>query len=174
MVLLPISLLPALCGAQDSTWVLVSNSTAQCEWLLPQPPTILDTLNVEMYALSVDSTLGVTVHVIENAMPDTASLSLFGQALAVEGDTLRAMAHVMITASAARLLAISDTTIQTVPVLDFAIGHPTDGLGKEEVSFLRLIYRDRKFLCFAVSAPEERTGDAHSLRIAVWNSIVLL
>ncbi len=85
---------------------------------MPAPPTVVDTLGVRMYSLELDSSKAVSVHFMQGIMPDTISGSLFKAAFDVEGDTLRAMAQVMLAVSYGELLAISASVINDIPYLD--------------------------------------------------------
>ncbi len=168
-----LALLPLWGMAQDSTWVPVSHPAAGCSWQMPGQPAMLDTLQVRMYALDLDSTLGVAVHFILDVSPDTLATGLFQAALDVEQDTLRAMAQVMLLVSGAELQAITDTTIGSIPALDLTMATPAGDGAEDQVTRLRLIYHDRRLMSFGVIAPKSRSLHAIALGNALHGTIQL-
>lgn len=137
------------CRAQDSTWVNLSYPEFGCSWQMPGQPTILDTLNVRMYALELDSGMAITLHFIKDVVPDTSSGSLYQAAFDVEGDTLRAMAQVMLGVSQGELLAISDSEIQGVPYLDILYERVDQEFSA--IMDVRLYYWKQRFISFGFS-----------------------
>jgi hypothetical protein len=166
-------LLPMLSMAQDSTWVPVSHPAAGCSWLMPGEPSMFDTLQVRMYNLEVDSTLGITVHFILGVSPDTVSYGLFKAAWDVEHDTLRAMAQVLLFASGSELLSVTDTTLGVIPVLDLTMATPAEGEPEDQMTRLRLIYHHRRFMTFGVTAPKDRSLEVISLGNALHGTIAI-
>jgi hypothetical protein len=164
-------LLPIWSMAQDSTWVPVYHPAAGCSWLMPGQPSMIDTLQVRMYSLEMDSTLGIAVHFVLGVSPDTAAAGIFKAAWEVEQDTLRAMAQVMLFVSGAELLAIADTTVGAVPALDLTMETSTEGEPEDQVTRLRLIYHDRRFMTFGVTAPKDRSLDVIALGNALHGTI---
>lgn len=161
-----------LCGlAQDSTWVPVTYPAANCSWLMPGQPNLLDTLHVRMYSLEMDSTKSIAIHFVLEVLPDTSDGSLFDSAMAVEQDSLRAMAQVLLYVSGADLQAINDTSVGDVPALDMTYATPAASDPKGQVTRLRLIYHDRRFMTFAASAPKNRSTEVIALANAMCGTI---
>jgi hypothetical protein len=146
--------------AQDSTWVHVSYTAYGCTWQMPGTPTMLDTLGVRMYSLELDSGMAIAVHFIEDVLPDTSMGSLYKAAFDVEGDTLRAMAQVMLAVSLGELLAIADTVVNGVPSLDlsFAVQEYEDA--EPQLMHTRLYYWNRRFITFSVTAANRHASES--------------
>lgn len=157
--------------AQDSTWVHVSYPAYDCSWQMPDTPTMLDTLGVRMYALELDSSMAISVHFIQDVFPDTTLGSLYQAAFDVEGDTLRAMAQVMLAVSYGELLAIADTVASAIPALDLTIKLPVEGVLEHQVIQLRIMFYARRFMTFAVAGPETRSHDVVDLGNALHGTI---
>lgn len=138
--------------AQDSSWVELGYPAYGCTWQMPGQPTMVDTLGVRMYALELDSSLAITVHFIQEVLPDTSAGSLYQAAFDVEGDTLRAMAQVMLAISYGDLLAIADPVIQGVPYLDLSFGLQEHEEEEPRLVHTRLYYWNRRFITFSVTA----------------------
>lgn len=159
------------CSAQDSTWVSLSYPEFGCSWQMPAQPTIPDTLNVRIYALELDSGMAITVHFIKDVLPDTSAGSLYQAAFDVEGDTLRAMAQVMLGVSQGELLAIADSATQGIPYLDIALA-----LVQQEFNALldfRLFYWKQRFISFCVSGSVAQRATVRNLASIITNQIQL-
>jgi len=139
--------------AQDSSWVHVSYPAYDCSWQMPGAPTMLDTLGVRMYSLELDSSMAIAVHFIQDVLPDTTLGSLYQAAFDVEGDTLRAMAQVMLAVSYGELLAIADTVVNGVAHLDLAFAVQEQEDAEPQLLHARLYYWNRRFITFSVTAP---------------------
>ena len=114
---------------------------------------MLDTLGVRMYSLELDSSMAIAVHFIKGVLPDTTFGSLYQAAFDVEGDTLRAMAQVMLAVSYGELLAIADTVVNGVPSLDLAFAVQEQEDAEPQLLHARLYYWNRRFITFSVTAP---------------------
>lgn len=157
--------------AQDSSWVHVSYPAYDCSWQMPGAPTMLDTLGVRMYSLELDSNMAIAVHFMQDVMPDTTLGSLYQAAFDVEGDTLRAMAQVMLFLTGSELLAITDTTIGEVSALDLTFGTPVEAEPVEQLTRFRIIFHERKFMTFTVTGPKFRSLDVIALGNALCDTI---
>ena len=120
--------------------------------VMPNTPTMLDTLGVRLYALELDSSMAIAVHFIQDVLPDTTLGSLYQSAFDVEGDTLRAMAQVMLAVSYGELLAIADTVVNGVPHLDLAFAVQEQEDAEPQLLHARLYYWNRRFITFSVTA----------------------
>ena len=152
ILLAPSMLALFMASAQDSTWVHVSYPAYDCSWQMPDTPTMLDTLGVRMYSLELDSTMAITVHFIQDVLPDTTLGSLYQAAYDVEGDTLRAMAQVMLVLSYGELLAIADTVVNGVPSLDLSFAVQEHEEAEPQLIHARLYYWKQRFITFSVTA----------------------
>lgn len=113
---------------------------------------MLDTLGVRMYSLELDSGMAIAVHFIQDVLPDTAFGSLYQAAFDVEGDTLRAMAQVMLAVSFGELLAITDTVVNGVPSLDLSFAVQEHEEVVPQLMHARLYFWNRRFITFSVTA----------------------
>jgi len=166
--------LAVLCRAQDSTWVSLSYPEFGCTWQMPAQPTILDTLNVRMYALELDSGMAITVHFIKDVVPDTTAGSLYQAAFDVEGDTLRAMAQVMLATSNGQLVAISDSIMNGVPFLDLSMAMQEHVEIEPQLMHLRLYCWKGRFSSFGVTAANRHSTALLSLAVALRTTISIV
>src|ERR1700733_8715230 len=115
IILIPTIILfcPLKSDAQIST---ISSSPWQTEFILaenvtfnvPTSPLILDTLNTQMYSVSVDSLLGLNVHILDSAQFQ-ANDSLVAAALQQQNnDTLRAIASLALLTTNSELTEIEN------------------------------------------------------------------
>lgn len=161
------------CYAQDSTWVSLSYPEFDCSWQMPSQPTVLDTLNVRMYALELDSGMAITVHFIQDVVPDTSAGSLYQAAFDVEGDTLRAMAQVMLATSNGALLSIADTSNGVWPALDMALGTLHEP-AQESLTVIRMYYYQRRFITAGLHVPKNRELEGLAMMSALRSTFQLL
>lgn len=161
------------CYAQDSSWVSLSYPEFGFAWQMPAQPTILDTLNVRMYALELDSGMAVTVHFIKDVLPDTSAGSLYQAAFDVEGDTLRAMAQVMLATANGALLSIADTSNGAWPALDMVFGIMQEP-AEESLTIIRMYYYQRRFITAGLHVPKNRELEGLAIMSALRSTIQLL
>jgi len=164
-------LLPQLLCGQNNTWTTLSYPQAGCAWQMPSAPSYLDSLGVRMYSLELDTAVGITVHFVLDMAPDITADGPFMAAFDVEGDTLRAMAQLMLLTSGAELVAISDTLLGAVAVLDMVTSTPLDLDGNATISRLRLVYDHKRFMSFLVLGPSTRSSEIQSYAAGMNSSL---
>jgi len=154
LILLLIFLSTTFVKAQ--TWVPVINTVSNYSFSLPSSPLVVDSMPLKFYAYKLDSLIAFQVHQMNNAVLDstlndenTVLRSAIDQ---TSGDTLRAIAKMIVLISGADLLSVEDVSLSSGrKALDIGIQFsnlPPDG---HKVTYIRLFYSQKIFLTFTIT-----------------------
>lgn len=145
----------AATGFSQSGWYQWSDSATQSSFKFPVTPIITDTLHTRMYNGSVDSLLGIQVHLFDSAYFD-ASEPLLAEALSANiGDTLRAIAQLALFATHADLLALEDIVINDRAGLELGMEYPELQSNIPTLTFMRYFILGNQFLCFSITGSKD-------------------
>jgi hypothetical protein len=158
------------------TWVPVTNSVSSYSFSLPGSPLVVDSMPLKFYAYKLDSLIAFQVHEMDNAVLDstlndenTVLRSAIDQ---TSGDTLRAIAKMILLISGADLLSVEDVNLSSGrKALDLGLQYsnlPPDG---HKVTYIRLFYSKKVFLTFTVTGVTDDLVRFMNYKTQFFNSI---
>ncbi len=168
-------LLLLLCGAatgfSQSGWYQWSDSATQSSFKFPVTPIITDTLHTTMYNGSVDSLLGIQVHLFDSACFD-ATEPLLAQALSANsGDTLRAIAQLALLTTQATLFALADVLTDDRSGLELGLEFSELQSNIPTLTFMRYFILGNRFLCFSITGSKDDLPRFLSYKETFFNAI---
>jgi len=134
---------------QINEWVRVTDINTQTEFSMPANPQRVDTLSTTLYATPIDSTEALQVHIFNNAYFDSNNL-LFSNALIQEsGDTLRAVAKLMVLLSNSEVISMNEIYTNGHRGLELGIKYLTLQNNTPYSSFIRYYLDKNNFISFS-------------------------
>lgn len=159
----------SLQGAAQS-WTGHSELLAGVTFDLPDGAQVYDSLHIRMYAVSVDSILGLQVHLFDSAYFNEGN-ELLEEALAQEGDTLRAIASLMLLATNSELVELEEVDVSGRNGLDVGLDYLTLASNIPTLTFCRYFLYDGKFLAFIISGSKDDETRLLNYKAAFFDSI---
>lgn len=159
-----------LAYAQEG-WQQVTIPRVRAKFLLPVAPIVTDTLLTTMYNGSVDSLLGIQVHVFDSASFN-ANDEFLVQALGDNGgDTLRAIAQLTVFVTHAELTALKDTTVNNRRCLEIGLEYPELQSNIPTLMAMRYFILGSRFLCFTITGSKDDLPRFLSYKEQFFNAI---
>lgn len=155
----------------QAVWVTVDNAATHARFDLPTNPAIVDSLHLTLYNGSVDSLLSLQVHVFDSAYLNTEEQLLSTALQENEGDTLRAIAHLIIFATNSEILSIENITVDEKNGLEIGINYLTLVSDIPTFTFMRYFLFNGKFIVFSIAGSQDDVPRLLSYKDTFFNSI---
>jgi len=170
-VLLCFIFLAASTNASAQGWVTIENEAVKVRFDLPSDPAIADSLHLTLYNGSVDSLLTLQVHVFDSAYLNTEEELLSVALQENEGDTLRAIAQLILFATNSELLNIEDINVNERNGLEMGINYLTLISDVPTFTFMRYFLFNNKFIVFSIAGSQDDVPRLLSYKDTFFNSI---
>ncbi|MEO6833556.1 MAG: hypothetical protein ABI378_13235 [Chitinophagaceae bacterium] len=132
-------------------WSAYNDTAAKINFGLPVAAISVDSLHTRFYAGIVDSLLAIQVHIFDSAYVNSSE-GLFGGALTQEsGDTLRAIAKLILFATKIDLLSLSNITVDSNNGIEIGLDYKTLQSDIPTLTFIRYFLLNHNFIVFTIT-----------------------
>ena len=166
------------CYAQNE-WIEIADDYHGISFLSPLGAAKYDTLQTTFYAIKVDTSLSLHVHVFEDAKFGNGNEILTEALQDSEGDTLRAIAKIMLLTTNSELTSIEDIVtsytsnlnINYVNGLEMSFYYKTLQSSQQYHTFIRYYLLNNRFYAFSLTTGESEILRAYTYKNQFFNSI---
>ena len=152
-------------------WDTITLTGDSLRFSLPTTPMQYDTLHVRMYVSSLDSSLGLQVHIFDSAFINTAE-PLVDSALSQTGnDTMAAIAKLFLLTTNTNPVEYIDTTINGRRSIDIGLDYQTLATNIPTYTFIRYYLWRSRFYAFSISGAISDLTRLTAYRDTFFNSI---
>jgi hypothetical protein len=131
-----------------ANWSVITDNSTGIKFSLPSNKVKHDLHQTTLYAAAIDSTEAVQVHIFKNATFNNTE-PVFNEALVQEaGDTLRAIAKLMILASNSEIEEVTEVFTNGIRGLQIGLAYKTLKTNTFYESFVRYFLIDGNFVSF--------------------------
>lgn len=136
-------------------WVSVTDTTLRVQFDLPVAPTLVDSLHTTQYFGGVDTLLTIQVFVFDSAYFDAGDVLLQTALQQNAGDTLRAIAQLLLFATNSELVSINDLMINGRNGLEVGINYLTLTTEVPTLTFIQYFLFDNKLALFSIAGSKD-------------------
>lgn len=154
-----------------ANWTTISDESTGVEFSSPSNTVRYDSLLTTLYAAAIDSTQAVQVHIFKGASFSNSE-PVFNEALIQEeGDTLRAIAKLMLLASNSEITEIIEVFTNGVRGLEMGLTYKTLQTDIPYHSFVRYYLIEGNFISFTWTGKQTNLKSGITTKTDFFNSI---
>ena len=171
------TLITLFCYSQEE-WIEITNGYHGISFRSPLVVAKYDTLQTTYYAIKVDTSLSLQVHIFEGAQFGEGNELLNEALIDTEGDTLRAIAKIMLLVTNSELTSIEDVTSMTnnfealdINGLEMSFYYKTLPSSEPYHTFIRYYLTNNRFYAFSLTTGESEILRAYTYKNQFFQSI---